>query len=63
MKTIYRLRFEKYNVIRNDRNDINSGGGTAILIKKYNEITTPEIRKDILENTIIKFNNAKKNCT
>jgi len=21
------LRFEKYNVIRNDRNDINSGGG------------------------------------
>jgi len=60
------LRFEKYNVIRNDRSDTNQGGGTAILIKKsikYNEIATPIIKKDnILESTVIKLNiNTKEN--
>lgn len=54
------LRFENYNIIRNDREDKYPGGGTAIIIKKnikYNEITIPRINKEkILEHTIIKLN-------
>ncbi|KYN03421.1 hypothetical protein ALC62_05739 [Cyphomyrmex costatus] len=52
------LRFENYNVIRNDRNEENPGGGTAILIKKtikYSKISLPSLEKNkILEHTIIK---------
>lgn len=54
------LGFEKYNIIRSDREDIHTGGGTAIMITKnikYSSITTTENNKDrILEHTIIQIN-------
>jgi len=54
------LKFENYNIIRNDRNSKHPGGGTAILIKrniKYEEIILSETEKvKILEHTIIKLN-------
>lgn len=54
------LRFENYNVIRNDRKDSHLGGGTAAIIRKsfkYDTITLPETNKErILEQSIIKLN-------
>lgn len=52
------LRFENYNIIRNDRNADNAGGGTAIIIKKginYSAISGNITNNyKILECTIIK---------
>lgn len=54
------ITFTNYNVIRNDREEKNIGGGTAIIIKKsikYEKIIIPETNeKKILEHTIIKIN-------
>lgn len=56
------LRFEKYNIIRNDRNNTQFGGGTAIIIKKgikYTSISLPENNENkILEHTIIKLDSS-----
>lgn len=60
------INFEKYNIIRNDRNDKHIGGGTAIVIReniKYTEITLPNMEgKKIIEHIIIKIDitNDKK---
>lgn len=52
------LRFEKYNVLRNDRNDKHPGGGTAIIIRKDIKYNTIEVsvnkneKEKVLEYTI-----------
>lgn len=54
----YKIEFSDFNIIRNDRNNNNAGGGTAILIKRhiqFETISTPSSRNNqIVEYTIAK---------
>lgn len=61
----YKISFEEYKLIRNDRPNSTQGGGTVILIKnqiKFTNIDLPQLKKfTVLEVSILKLRLPRNN--